>query len=353
MRLLKQADRNNKVSQCSQLVFEHVDFSNVMRSFTNFLDELARNGLIDEEWERRGSVWDDYRHRNGVMLETLINPMVYNNTPRLTVSGNRDALLRFTSILEKYASFDGAPRPEDIEITHQYHDTLNEMLWKQVGDTYELHGDVKKALKENADAFFEFLDVPKAKITDIVLTGSAANFNWTGNSDIDLHIIVDVKAAEKEYGKLFQEYVNAKKSLWNDLHSIVIKGFPVEFYVESASEGHVSTGVFSLKDNKWVIEPQHNEPSVDDSAVKAKAAHMIKEIQQALGSNKADVIEKMIEKIRKMRQSGLDDAGEFSTANLAYKILRNDKWLDKLYDCKTKAYDRDLSLEDEEWSCLL
>ena len=61
----------------------------------------------------------------------------------------------------------------------------------------------------------------------------------------------------------------------------------------------------------------------------------------------------MVEKLHRMRSAGLSKAGEFSTANIVYKTLRNRGWIDRLYNVKTKLFDRDLSIEDEEWSELI
>jgi hypothetical protein len=47
-----------------------------------------------------------------------------------------------------------------------------------------------------------------------------------------------------------------------------------------------------------------------------------------------------------MRQAGLDAVGEFSTENLAYKIIRNKKFLDKLYKTKNSKVDQELSLDE-------
>jgi len=47
-----------------------------------------------------------------------------------------------------------------------------------------------------------------------------------------------------------------------------------------------------------------------------------------------------------MRQAGLDAGGEFSTENLAYKIIRNKKFLDKLYKTKNSKVDQELSLDE-------
>ena len=48
-----------------------------------------------------------------------------------------------------------------------------------------------------------------------------------------------------------------------------------------------------------------------------------------------------------MRQAGLDANGEFSTENLAFKILRNKGYMDKLYKSRTQKFDQELSLDEQ------
>jgi len=349
MKFIRQLDRSYKIATSKQITYTNVKFR---KSFGAFMEAMEIDKLITEDWSATktadGLMWDDYRHRGGVLVESADNPSVYKTS--LTFSGSTHALQKVKSLMERYASYDGAPEPEDIELTHQYHDELTDELWIKDGDSYKLDPEVRNKLMANAEAFFSFLKMEDMEVEDVVLTGSAANFNWTENSDVDLHIVVDKKAAEKKYGKLVEEYFDTKKRLWNDLHDITIRGFPVEFYVEGSGDEHVSSGIYSVRDDKWVVEPQHKEPSVDDNAVKAKAAEMIREITDVLSANKAEAVEKLMEKIRKMRQAGLSSKGEFSTENLVFKILRNDGWLEKMHEIKTKAFDRDLSIEDEEWS---
>jgi hypothetical protein len=49
-------------------------------------------------------------------------------------------------------------------------------------------------------------------------------------------------------------------------------------------------------------------------------------------------------KIRKMRRSGLDNAGEFGTENLAFKVLRNLGYINQLNTEYIRKQDRELSI---------
>ena len=55
-------------------------------------------------------------------------------------------------------------------------------------------------------------------------------------------------------------------------------------------------------------------------------------------------IKTLKEKIKKMRQAGLDREGEYSFENIAFKVLRRTEMLDKLSEIETKAYDQSLTL---------
>ena len=54
--------------------------------------------------------------------------------------------------------------------------------------------------------------------------------------------------------------------------------------------------------------------------------------------------DKVKNKIAKMRQIGLSDQGIYSPENLAFKMLRNAGYLEKLSALKIEAYDRMMSL---------
>ena len=58
------------------------------------------------------------------------------------------------------------------------------------------------------------------------------------------------------------------------------------------------------------------------------------------------MIKNMKEKIKKMRQTGLDREGEYSFENIAFKVLRRTMYLDKLSEIETKAYDKSLTLDE-------
>ena len=215
---------------------------------------------------------------------------------------------------------------------------LNPKIWN--GDA--LDPAVAQKLKEIADAFQEFIGID-LDVVDYTITGSNANYTWTEHSDLDLHLIV-----QGEVDDAARELFNAKKALWGEQHNITIKGLPVECYVQGKEEEHHSTGVYSIADNQWLVEPKKIKPEVDDSAVEAKKDSAIHDIETALLSKDLNKLRAVKEKITKMRKAGLERAGEWSVENLVFKILRNLGLIDEIADKIRELEDQELSLEQAQ-----
>ena len=105
---------------------------------------------------------------------------------------------------------------------------------------------------------------------DITFTGSLANFNWSKFSDIDLHLLVDFSKVD-ENTDLVREFFRGKYGIWNKDHDIRIKGFEVEIYVQDSNEAHISTGVYSVLNDEWIVQPVQEEPEIDFENIQMKA----------------------------------------------------------------------------------
>ena len=217
--------------------------------------------------------------------------------------------------------------------------TVNRRLNPKLWDKDMLKPEIKKQLVKIAEVFQEFIGVD-LDVIDFTLTGSNANYTWTEYSDLDLHIIVKGMPDEKE-----RELYNAKKALWAEEHNITIKSLPVECYVQGEEEEHHSTGVYSLLADQWIEKPKKVKPKVDDAAVKAKKNSLHHDIETALLSKDITKLRAVKEKITQMRKAGLEKAGEWSTENVVFKILRNLGMIDKLTQEIRDLEDEELSLE--------
>lgn len=220
-----------------------------------------------------------------------------------------------------------------------YHSTLNPVAWE--GD--QLRPEIRIKLLEIAKVFVDYLEIPNFEIADIVLTGSLANYNYTKYSDFDLHVVTDY--SDLQCDDLAEALYQAKKQIWNDRHDITIHGYDVELYVEDVNQPPVSAGTYSILDQTWINTPEQKTPSIDRNAVNAKVADLIKQIDHAIAeADEPSDIRRVTAKLRKMRQSGLDAAGEFSVENLAFKVLRNMGYISKLSKAFYQKQDSKLSI---------
>ena len=219
------------------------------------------------------------------------------------------------------------------------HDKLSSKIWQ---NDNTIKPDVREALLNIAQEFLEYLGIA-LDITDVTFTGSYANYNYTPYSDIDLHIIIEF-ADITNNEELIEGFMSAKKSYWNDKYDITVEGIEVEIYPQDKSEEHISSGVYSIDDNEWVVSPKKFLKEPNTSAAKKKADMLRRDINSAIKSEDLKEIERLIEKVKKIRASGLERSGEMSTENIAYKILRSDNLIQKLYDSKFKAYSVSLSI---------
>jgi len=226
-------------------------------------------------------------------------------------------------------------------------DELQPKLWK---NSTHLHQGVKNALLEIVDEFLENLGFDM-KIADIIITGSIANYNWSQFSDIDIHILVDF-AEINEDEKLVKRFFDAVRSNWNKLHDIHVKGHEVELYVQAVNEPHISTGVYSLTDQKWLVVPKKIEPEVDKVTSLKKMKSLAREIDKLSKTYDNGQYEeayklagRIKDKMKRMRQSGLQRSGIYSPENLAFKMLRRSGDIEQLFSIYTQAYDKIYSLD--------
>lgn len=233
--------------------------------------------------------------------------------------------------------------PEEVQTFYTYHDNLNPKLWSE---DLKLDPAIATRLDIIANMFVKFLKIPKSSVTDVILTGSSVNYNWTLMSDIDLHVVVDMDSLTKDCPEYVAEYLQAKRKIWNDRHDIKIKGMEVELYPQDSKEVNVSSGFYSLKEGKWLKVPKYEKPKVNDFAVKHKVASLMNEIDDLLSHGTADDADNMRNKLAQMRKSGLSTPeAEFSVENLAFKTLRNNGYIQKLMDFSEEALDKKLSMD--------
>lgn len=228
-----------------------------------------------------------------------------------------------------------------VRATAAYHDELCPAAWS--GDA--MRGEVRERLIGIAQLFIGFLEVEGFVVEDIVLTGSLANYNWTKFSDFDLHVVTDY--ANLRCDDLAEAFYRAKKTIWNNQHDITIYGHEVELYVEDINEPPVSGGMFSVLHDEWIKTPDHENPNVNDTAIVRKVIELEDQIERAIKSaDDPEDLKRLTDKLRKLRQAGLDAGGEFSVENLAFKTLRNMGIIKALHDAYIEKQDDTMRLNE-------
>jgi hypothetical protein len=221
-----------------------------------------------------------------------------------------------------------------------FHDELNPKLWHN----NHLRPEVKDQLLLIAEDFLSELGIHDVEVDDITVSGSNAAYSYTPHSDLDLHLLVDMSKFDDN--ELYKEFFYAKKSLYNEAHHITIHGVPVEVYVQDAREPVVSLGEYSVLHDKWLRIPTKRRANFDQTATKAKYQTLKDLIEIALKSKDLRKVNKITNKIKQYRQAGLDKGGEFGPENLAYKALRSQGYITKLYDLRDKLHSEILTIEN-------
>ena len=221
----------------------------------------------------------------------------------------------------------------------KFHDKLNPKLFHG----QHLDSIVKKKLLVIAEDFLSELGISDLKVKDITVSGSNAAYSYTPHSDLDLHILVDMN--ELDNNEVYKELFTAKKNIYNDTHDIKVKDIPVELYIQDSNLPVVSLGEYSLLQNKWLRLPTKRRANLDQTATKSKYEKLKSLADRALQSRSLPKIKKAIDKIKKYRLAGLDKAGEFGPENLAYKMLRTQGYIQKLFDLRDKLHSEKLSFE--------
>ncbi len=224
---------------------------------------------------------------------------------------------------------------------------LNQKIWKE---DKHIHRGVKGALMDIVEEFMEGLDLD-IDIKDVILTGSLANYNWSKFSDVDLHILIDF-ADVNENEEMVKKFFDAVRSNWNKLHNIMVKGHEVELYVQDEQEPHVSTGVYSLSNDRWLVKPNRTEPTIDRATALKKMKSFAREVDKLSSiydngnyESAFAYAERLKDKLKQMRRGGLETGGIYSPENIAFKMLRRSGDIEQLFSIYTQAYDQIYSLD--------
>ena len=229
---------------------------------------------------------------------------------------------------------------------------LNPKIWVKEGNSYVLNSEVREKLLETANIFIDSLDVDVI-VTDIIMIGSIANYNWSKYSDIDLHIVVNYNQFNKNSEDLYVEFFDLKKIVFNQKHNISLYGYDVECFVQDEKTEAFSSGVYSILYDMWANKPKEtNLKSIDFELLKERANQWMRIIDGVVDNiddenpdEIKNIVKKYKEKLKKFRNCGLEKNGEMSFENLVFKLLRRSGYIEKLYNVPTEIIDKKLSMK--------
>ena len=106
-------------------------------------------------------------------------------------------------------------------------------IWSESGD--KMNPKVRNNLLEIANEFISSFGIDVI-ISDIIVVGSIANYNWSKYSDVDLHILVDYNQFQNNIKELYVDFFDLKKVIFNQKRDIKFFGFDVELFVEDEND---------------------------------------------------------------------------------------------------------------------
>jgi predicted nucleotidyltransferase len=237
-------------------------------------------------------------------------------------------------------------------------DKLNPDFFDKEG---KLDSQIRMRLLDIADDFVKSLEVKWVKPSDIVLTGSIANYNWSKYSDVDIHIIYNFKDVYDKTN-FIKDYFNSKRDIWNDTHEgLTIKDFPVEISVEDSNNPANSTGVYSLEKNKWVKEPEDmNDSKLNTDYIKdfcakqmTKFDELFDQIDNETDRKKLETLSNKVEalytKLKNMRGEALKSKEkEMATGNIIWKVIKHQGYIEQAWEYINKVYDRKNTIDENK-----
>ena len=224
-----------------------------------------------------------------------------------------------------------------------YHNNLCPDIWDRY---YRLTPDIRLNLLKIAKEFYEKTKFT-APIIDIYFMGSLASFNWNVESDVDIHVVINLKNLDmpEETSEKMAKLVGSQ---WNMEHEISIKGHKVEMNIQdiNAKKPYVN-GIYSLIKDQWVKRPsKQNTDAINTPLIQVKYNGMRKYILDTIATQDREKLKAAKDYLDAFRQYGLDNDGELSVENITYKLLRTKGVIKKLKDAITSLYDKQLSINE-------
>jgi predicted nucleotidyltransferase len=223
-----------------------------------------------------------------------------------------------------------------------YNEDLCPDLWDSA---QRLDPKIRLNLLQLARDFYEKTKF-SAPIIDVYLMGSMSNYNWTANSDVDVHIIINYQHLKMPI-ETAEKSVKIASTQWNFEHNVFIKGHKVEMNIQNSTEKKLYVmGIYSLMRDQWVRKPFKIPPHINRDILKFQYKVMKDYILNAIASKNQEKMMAVKKYLDAYRQYGLDTNGELSYENIIFKILRSRGIIKQLKDSIIAVYDQKMSVNE-------
>lgn len=244
--------------------------------------------------------------------------------------------------------FEKTLKDENIMKSFKVKKNLSPVIFFKKNNEYIMQEEIRDRLLEISNEFIETLEY-EIFIYDIILVGSLSNYNWSKYSDIDLHIVIDknefIDNSNESLKSLITDFLKLKKEKWNEKHTIKIKNYSVELYVQDINETSFSGGIYSILNNHWIKMPEKNDVNIDKERIFEKSDYFVNKVEQLKKSEDLAELNKLLDKIKNLRKSGLEQGGEFSYENLTFKLLRRNGTIKKIMSIKNNIINKKFSIK--------
>lgn len=222
----------------------------------------------------------------------------------------------------------------ESKVSLKRHKTLRSELFNL--KTSKLKPEVRSQMLKIADAWAEFVDIPKSAIERVDFVGSSAGYLYHEDSDADIHLILDMSKISKCEG-LLRDYLRAQKKVWENQYGksgITLNGVPAEVYGEDIEDPRPRLQArYDVTNNEWINEADPEQiPNIKDIEIQTKAEIWEDRVEDAIedGIENIETLNRLKERILNLRKLSMDRGDEYGETNLVYKIVRANGALDRL-----------------------
>lgn len=242
----------------------------------------------------------------------------------------------------------------------KYHKTLPPKIWDNSSEINQL---VSQSLQMMAAEYFRYmgmvvgLPVSGAKIIDVFIHGSMANYYWDKKSDIDLCVVADLTDMLDKMPKLnsflFFRYMFFG---WRRTFRVSIFGHGVDIFVVDASEfprfiTDTTDYFYSLYRNRWVVPP-HRVPDNQLKLLRKMSYKryrvIMRQCEYMLKHKMAhDFIDAYLSNLKRLRTNSVEHPHglPITSTQIAFKMARNTGIFFKLQRASKKQLSKRYTME--------